>query len=73
MSYFPTVSTGDQLRRYARANGLMFEDDPRAGKGSHHRVCLGDRRTTVPQHRDLKIGTLHAILKQLGLRLHDLE
>lgn len=62
-----------RLRRYARANGLVFEDDPRAGKGSHRKVRLGDRRTIVPQQCDLKTGTFHAILKQLGLRANDLE
>ena len=42
--------------------------------GSHTRVRLHGRGTTVPRHPgDLKIGTFRAILKQLGLTDADLE
>ena len=41
---------------------------PDLGKGSHGIMILGDRRTVVRNPKDeLKSGTLHAMLKQLGL------
>ena len=42
--------------------------------GGHTKVTLNDRKSVIPRHtRDLKSGTLHAILKQLGLTQHDLD
>jgi predicted RNA binding protein YcfA (HicA-like mRNA interferase family) len=43
--------------------------------GSHHFVERGDQRTTVPVHgnRDLKIGTLRKILRDLGLSPTEFE
>jgi len=39
-------------------------------KGSHGVLIFGDRRTVVRNPKDeLKTGTLHAMLKQLGLSL----
>jgi hypothetical protein len=61
------------LRRLAAARRLDFEIEKRAGKGSHVRVTFGGRRTIVPRHGDLKAGTLHGILAQLGLRERDLH
>ncbi len=43
------------------------------GKGSHGTLYYGDRLTVVPSaHNELKTGTLHAMLQQLGLGLTDL-
>ncbi len=43
------------------------------GKGSHGRLYYGDRFTTVKDRRkDLKKGTLHAMVKQLGLDPEDM-
>lgn len=53
------------LRRYCRDNGLAFAFDPRAGKGGHGRVTVGDRFTTV--QTDLTPGRIESLLKQLGL------
>ena len=37
--------------------------------GSHHFLARGEQRTSVPVHgnRALKIGTLHGILRDVGL------
>jgi mRNA interferase HicA len=44
------------------------------GKGSHGTLYFGGARAVVPDlKRELKTGTLHAILKQLGLTLDDLR
>ena len=57
-----------KLRTYAREQGLRFDVVRNRGKGGHQMVHLGDRKTTIPSAgKDLKPGTLHAILKQLGV------
>jgi predicted RNA binding protein YcfA (HicA-like mRNA interferase family) len=46
----------------------------RLGKGSHGVLVLGNRRTVVRNTRDeLKTGTMHAMLRQLGITLDDLR
>lgn len=63
-----------RVQRYAKAHGLRFEWRPDLGKGSHGILILGDRRTVVRNPKDeLKTGTLHAMLKQLGLLREDIE
>ncbi len=43
------------------------------GKGSHRTLYQGDRLTIVRNPKDeLKTGTLHAMLAQLGLTIADL-
>lgn len=57
-----------RVQKYAKAHSLPFEWHPEMGKGSHGVLILGNRRTVVRNPRDeLKTGTLHAMLKQLGL------
>ena len=57
-----------RVQRHARKRSLRFEWRPDLGKGSHGILILGDRRTVVRNPKDeLKTGTLHAMLKQLGL------
>ena len=60
-----------RLRRVAAKRGLDFE----MAQGSNHtKVTLGGRRSVVGRHpTDLKTGTLHGILKQLGLTPEDIE
>lgn len=36
-----------RLKAYARRNGLAYSFDPGKGKGSHGRVTVGNRFTTV--------------------------
>jgi mRNA interferase HicA len=46
---------------------------PDLGKGSHGILILGDRRTVVRNPKDeLKTGTFHAMLTQLGLSRGDI-
>jgi mRNA interferase HicA len=58
-----------RVRTHARKQGVYFAWHPELGKGSHGVLILGDRRTVVRNPKDeLKQGTLHAMLRQLGLR-----
>ena len=41
--------------------------------GSHVRLARGDRRVTVPMHRNLVVGTLQSILRQAGVTLEDFQ
>lgn len=57
----------------AKTQGVKARVDSKRGKGSHVTLYYGDRRTIVRNLKDeLKTGTCHAMLKQLGLRKNDL-
>ncbi|MDP8989558.1 MAG: hypothetical protein M3N41_05685 [Acidobacteriota bacterium] len=44
------------------------------GKGSHGTLYFGGSRTVVQDlKKELPLGTLHAMLRQLGLTLKDFE
>jgi mRNA interferase HicA len=64
-----------RLRRLARDRGVTFYVDTEQGKGSHWVVRFGDQKQPIPQARgrDLRTGTLRAILRGLGLTSRDLE
>ena len=53
-------------KRYARKSGLKCLYDPRHGKGSHGRLHLGKRITTVPR-KEIGNGLLAAMLKDLNI------
>lgn len=55
-----------RARDYARRTGQFFRFDPSHGKGSHGRVYVGTRFTTV-QRGELKAGVLSAMLRQLNI------
>ena len=55
-----------RARAYARNTGQSFRFDPTHGKGSHGRVYIGSRFTTV-QRGELKRGMLAAMLRQLNI------
>jgi mRNA interferase HicA len=60
-----------RLRRLAAKRGLELEISE--GK-NHTKLTLAGRRSVLGRHSaDLKSGTLHAILRQLGLRPDDIE
>lgn len=62
------------VRRYGRRHGVIVVYLAERGKGSHGTLYVGDRLTVIRDLKDeLKTGTLHAMLKQLGLSLRDLE
>jgi predicted RNA binding protein YcfA (HicA-like mRNA interferase family) len=59
-----------ELIRLLEKNGFVL----RSVKGSHHKYINGSRKTIVPHpKKDLRLGTLLAILRQAGLSLTDLE
>lgn len=61
------------VRRVGRRRGVIVELDLERGKGSHATLYFGNRFAIVRNLKDeLKTGTLHAMLKQLGLTLEDL-
>lgn len=61
------------LRELARRCKLGFRFDPRRGRGDHGTVYFGGRQSLLPGRGELKTGTLHGILRDLGLRLDDLR
>jgi mRNA interferase HicA len=62
-----------KVRRLGRKRGVKVTFVTERGKGSHGTLYYGDKRTIVRNSRDeLKTGTLHAMLSQLGLTLADL-
>jgi mRNA interferase HicA len=62
-----------RVRRLGRRQGVDVTFDKERGKGSHGTLYYGDRLTVVRNLKDeLKKGTLHAMLKQLGLTPDDL-
>lgn len=59
------------LRRLATRRGRAIRVQE---GGSHTRITLNGRQTTVPRHpKDLGTGLFQAIRKQLGLSPEDLE
>jgi mRNA interferase HicA len=63
-----------RLRKLGRQEGVTVDFVPQRGKGSHGTLYFGERFAIVRDLKDeLKTGTLHAVLKQLGLTLQDLE
>jgi mRNA interferase HicA len=62
-----------RVRRLGRRQGVDVTFDKERGKGSHGTLYYGDRLTVVRNLKDeLKKGTLHAMLKQVGLTPDDL-
>jgi mRNA interferase HicA len=62
-----------KVRRLGRKRGVNVTFVAERGKGSHGTLYYDDKRTTVRNPKDeLKTGTLHAMLSQLGLTLADL-
>ncbi len=63
-----------RVQRHAKSSGLAFEWRPDRGRVSHGVLILADRRTVVRNPKnELKTGTYHAMLKQLGLTDKDLH
>ncbi len=61
-----------RVRKAGRRQGVEVELHAERGKGSHRLLYFGERCTVVPDLKaELKTGTLHAMLKQLGLTLQD--
>jgi mRNA interferase HicA len=63
-----------RVRRLARHRKWQVIWRPDRGKGSHGRLILNGRATTVRYLKDeLSKGTLHAMLEQLGIGMEDLR
>ena len=56
-----------KLRRWARQRGIRFKVKKYESKGSHRRLYVGAKNTTIPCTNDLKTGVVHGILKQLEI------
>ena len=59
-----------RVKHYAKKTGLSCHFNPRHGKGSHGRLHLGTRLTTVPRKKIGK-GLLAAMLKDLSINKED--
>jgi mRNA interferase HicA len=71
------IVTGNELiqklKKVGRKNRMTVKFIVRRGKGSHGTLFYGGRFAVVPNQKDeLKKGTLHAILTQLGLSMEDI-
>ena len=53
-----------ELKRWLKTQGCTFQDGTR-----HTKVMLGNKVSQLPRHpaAEIRTGTYHAILKQLGL------
>lgn len=58
------------LRRYARKQEILFTVETKRGKGSHYRVRVGERVTTI--QIDLNPGRIERVLRQLDVDPADL-
>ena len=57
-----------KVKKLAKEREVYCEHKKERGKGSHSILYFGDKCTTVRNPKDeLKTGTLHAMLKQLGI------
>ena len=57
-----------RVMKLAKTKGLPFGVKKERGKGSHLTVYYADRYTILRNPKDeLKTGTYHAMLKQLGI------
>lgn len=62
-----------RAKALGKRRGISVHVDAKRGKGSHQTLYYGDRYTVVRNPKDeLKHGTYHAMLKQLGLEAQDL-
>lgn len=62
-----------RVRKLGRRRGVTVTFRKERGKGSHGTLYYGSRFTVVRNLKDeLKKGTLHAMVKQLGLKPDDL-
>ncbi len=63
-----------KVKKLAKERGLKFRLEKKRGKGSHQTLYFGDKLTIIRDPKDeLKTGTLHAMLKQLGLTKDDIQ
>lgn len=62
-----------KLKKIGRKNQVTVKFLARRGKGGHGTLFYGDRFAVIPNLKnELKKGTLHAILIQLGLNVEEI-
>jgi mRNA interferase HicA len=62
-----------KLRVLAQRNGVPLRFVPAKGKGSHGTVYFGSASTVLKDRKkELGIGLLRAMCKDLGIKSHDL-
>ena len=62
-----------KVKKLGRERGVAVQFVARRGKGSHGTLLYGSRFTIVRNPKDeLKTGTVHAMLAQLGLNSEEL-
>ena len=62
------------VEKTGKQRNLKVRYVPRRGKGSHGTLFFGQQFTIVRNPKDeLKTGTLHGMLRQLGLKLSDIQ
>ena len=62
------------VEKAGKQRNLAVRFVARRGKGSHGTLFFGAEFTIVRNPKDeLKTGTLHGMLRQLGLRLSDIQ
>ena len=62
------------VEKTGKQRNLAVRYVPRRGKGSHGTLFFGQQFTIVRNPKDeLKTGTLHGMLRQLGLKLSDIQ
>ena len=66
MPSLPVVSGADVVRALERLGFAVARQ-----RGSHIVLRRGSQGCVVPKHRELKTGTLSAVLKQAGISVED--
>ena len=63
-----------KVEALGKEKGIAVRIDKKRGKGSHQTLYFGERKTIIRNPKDeLKTGTYHAMLKQLGISEKDLK
>jgi mRNA interferase HicA len=63
-----------RLRRIANDRGITVRLEQKRGKGSHATLYFGNAIAIMQDpKKELPTGTLHAMLKQIGLTIKDFE
>lgn len=62
------------VEKHGKKQNIRVEFIATRGKGSHGTLYFGEELTIVRNPKDeLKTGTLHGMLRQLGLKLNDIQ
>ena len=62
MSKLPVISAAEAIRAFERLGFTIVRQ-----RGSHIVLRRGSSGCVVPNHRELKVGTLSGVLKQAGV------